>query len=119
MNGTLFSFTALLIFFSCGNKDVPIPKNILPQAKMQQVMWDVMRADELVSYQFSIDSNVNQKQKSFQLYGQVFRIHKVSEQDFKRSFTYYQKNPGQLKVMLDSLRNRPAHTFTAKSLKPH
>lgn len=106
-------FIALLFFFSCSNKEDQVPEGILVQDKMQKVMWDIMRADELVNYQAGLDSTINTKQKSIELYSQIFAIHKISEQEFKRSFTYYQKEPGQLRIVLDSLRTRTEKALPA------
>ena len=105
--------------FSCGDKEGQLPENILSQNKMQQVIWDMTRADELVNYQAGMDTTINRKEKSVQLYEAVFRIHKISEQDFRKSLAWYQKNPGQLKVVLDSVRNRSERLLPLQYSKPY
>ncbi len=72
---------------------------------MKNVLWDVMRADEMVEYQISIDSSINRKEKSLHLYQQIFGLHKITAQQFKHSFNYYQAHPRYLKPVLDSLRS--------------
>ncbi|MEJ7913884.1 MAG: DUF4296 domain-containing protein [Chitinophagaceae bacterium] len=115
---TAYLFALVLFLFSCVDKDEHIPDGILPQKKMQQVMWDLVRADELVAYQSSLDSSFDVKQRSVQHYARICRIHKISQEDFKQSFRYYQKHPGQLKVVLDSLRNQSERPLPDKGIKP-
>ena len=118
MNTVLF-WSVILVLCSCGDKEDRMPKNILPQNKMQQVLWDLTRADELVNYQASMDTSFKRKEKSVQLYGRVFRIHKITEQDFRQSFAWYQKNPEQLKIALDSIRNRSERLLPLHYSKPY
>jgi hypothetical protein len=94
----------LFIFFAaCRNNE--IPKDILSQEKMEKVLWDVLRADEMVDYNSTLDSSIDRRAKTVQLYQQVFKIHNISAQQFKKSFNYYQTHPGHLKPVLDSLRS--------------
>jgi hypothetical protein len=113
-----FVLLVLIGLFSCGDKEAQLPENILSQNKMQQVIWDMTRSDELVNYQASMDTSINRKEKSVALYEQVFRIHKISEQDFRQSLAWYQKNPSQLKVVLDSVRNRSERLLPLQYSKP-
>ena len=99
-----FIFFLATLLTSCGSDDADRPGDILSPEKMQVVLWDMIKADELVSYQSGVDTTVDKKGKSIELYNQVLQIHKISEQEFKRSMAFYQKNPKDLKVVLDSLR---------------
>jgi hypothetical protein len=111
-------FAVFLVLVSCGGEEASIPKHILPQAKMQAVMWDMMRADELADLQVSLDSSLDRQQKSLQLYASIFSIHKISERSFKESFAFYQKHPAQLKIVFDSLRQRTERPPTPSVVKP-
>ncbi len=97
-----------ILFFACGNKENEVPEGILPPRKMQAVLWDIIRADELINYEASLNPGINRQQKNINLYTKVFSLHAVSEPDFKRSYAYYIKAPGKLKVILDSLQHRKA-----------
>ena len=99
-----FILLLISLLTSCGGGDANRPADVLPPKKMQVILWDMIKADELVSYQSGIDTSVNKKGESIKLYSQVLNIHKISEQEFKRSMEFYQKNPKELKVVLDSLR---------------
>ena len=98
------AFIFLLTFFSCDNNE--LPKGILPEAKMREVMWDVLRADEWAQYERNIDSAFHVMGRSQERYQQVLQLHNVSEEQFKKSFQYYQSHPTLLKPVLDSLQKR-------------
>lgn len=66
-------------------------------------MLDLIKADEIVNQQTYGDSAVGIKNKREILYQKVFQIHKVSKEQFKKSFTFYQNHPDLLKVVLDSM----------------
>ena len=111
-----------IIFFSCiipaciqKNK---VPKNVLGQHEMTHVMWDLIKADELVYNNATKDSTINKKQESIKLYGQVFRIHGTSKEKFEESLAFYQNRPDLLKIVMDSLRNFEGKFRDAQSRTP-
>jgi len=97
---TLFT----IILFSCGKKE----KNadVLSQNKMRDVMWDMIRADQWVSDQLIKDSSKNKKEESIKLYEQVFHIHGITKDDFKKSLDYYSSRPDLFRPIIDSLARR-------------
>lgn len=101
----------LLLISSCSNKD-DIPQNVLPQKKMQQLLWDVMRADELVTYSITADSSINHFAKSTELYSRIFNLHKTTNEVFVRSLTFYQNHPHLLQPILDSLQSQSSRVDT-------
>src|SRR5688500_10321337 len=102
MTRLLFVFLCTVLL-SCSNEK----KGILPEEKMEAVMWDLLRADEWVNYEFSIDSNFRREEKLDSLYSHVFSIHHVGVAEFRKSLDYYQKHPEALKPILDSLQKKP------------
>jgi hypothetical protein len=111
MKLVLFSLL-FVVLNSC--KQEMIPKDILGQDKMANVLWDVIRADELLHYIPVSDSVVNQQfsnidlskySKEVVLYQKAFDAHNITADQFKNSFSYYQNRPHLLKVVLDSLRS--------------
>src|SRR5688572_16959109 len=94
----------LLICISCSNDH--LPDGILPEARMREVLWDVMRTDEWVNYESVKDSSLNKYQRSMEMYAKVFRIHKITEAQFRKSFQYYEAHPKLLKPVFDSLQQR-------------
>jgi hypothetical protein len=92
----------LLVLFSCGRKD-QLPANVLPREKMQPVLWDVLRAEELVNFYIPRDSSWNTLAKRAALYQDIFHIHKVTKDQFVNSIRFYQSRPDLFKIILDSL----------------
>lgn len=109
-------FTFLFFVVGCTSS---IPENVLPPAKMKAVLWDVMQADELADYNAAKDSSFNNLPKHVKYYQAVLSAHKISKQEFVRSFNYYQNHPELLKAVLDSIRSygeRLQHTEKINNL---
>jgi len=96
--------------FSCSEKQQN--PNVLSQAQMREIIWDMMRADQYVAAFLMKDSTHNRKAESVKLYDEIFYIHKITREQFKTSFDYYSSRPDLLRPILDSLAKRkiePAH----------
>lgn len=100
-----FKIVIVVLFFGCSSKNT-VQKNILSQAQMQNVMWDLMRVDEFISTYVMKDSSLNKKDESNKLYEQVFKINATTRDKFKASMLYYQSRPDLLKMIADSLRKK-------------
>ncbi len=95
-------FCVALVFFSCMNKE-KVPKGIIPPEEMKMIVWDLMRADE-PAFKLTLDSSINTiANKEMVMYRTVFAIHKISKEDFYKSYAYYEAHPDLHKEMLDSL----------------
>lgn len=94
--------TIVIISIGCTNQ-YKVPGNILPKDKMENVLWDMILADRYSGLILSKDSTKDIKKESFILYEQVFNIHKVTRQEFIKSFKWYLERPDISQVMLDSL----------------
>ena len=94
------AFTVLL--FSCSNKQA-LPPAILKPAVMQKVMWDILRADAFTFDFIKRDSTKKPEAENVKLQQQVFAIHKVSKEDFYKSYNYYKVHPDLLQPILDSM----------------
>ena len=89
--------------FACSNKN-DLPQGILPPPKMQEVMWDMIRAGEFLNgFIFSRDSSIDKPTVSQKWYYKMYQVHQISKKDFDRSFAYYQDHPLLMKIILDSL----------------
>lgn len=110
---------ALLIFFivGCTNTN-KIPEDILPKAKMEVVLWDVIQAERFsVLYLLKDSSQKNVQLEKFRLYDQVFSVHKISKDDFIKSYKYYLSRPDIAKIMFDSIAVK-AERERNESIKP-
>lgn len=97
----------ILLLAGCGSKN-KVPSDVLPPAKMQAVMWDILRADQFLgSYVFIKDSSLNKQNESLRMYDRVLDLHQTNMEEFRRSFAYYQAHPQLMKVIMDSLSQLP------------
>lgn len=91
-----------VLLSSCGNKQA-LPHGILKPAVMQKVMWDVLRADAFTFDFIKRDSTKKPEAENVKLQQQVFAIHKVSKEDFYKSYNYYKLHPDLMQPILDSM----------------
>ncbi len=118
-----FIVCSCLLIAGCGNRN-KIPNDVLPPDKMEVVIWDMMRADQfLADYVLSKDTSKKKMEESVKLYQQIFSLHKITQEEFKKSFYYYQSHPLQLKGVMDSINTKkaaastlPASADTSKTL---
>jgi hypothetical protein len=110
-------FFILLLITSCSGKK-KIPGDILPQEKMQAVLWSMMNAGEFLNGYIINKDSVDKTAESSKIYGQVFQVHHITKGEFDKSYLYYKEHPELLKVILDSLskkNERPAQTWPAQA----
>ncbi len=93
----------IILLFSCTKKE---NANVLSENKMREVMWDMIRADQYVSDFLLKDSTRNKKDESAKLYEEIFHIHKITREKFKKSLDYYSSQPDLFRPIIDSLAKR-------------
>ncbi|MGZ8557904.1 MAG: DUF4296 domain-containing protein [Chitinophagaceae bacterium] len=93
----------LSFVLACSNKN-DLPEGILPPPKMQEVMWDMIRAGEFLNgFVFSRDSSIDKPAVSQKWYIKIYQVHKISKTVFDKSYAYYQEHPLLMKSLMDSL----------------
>jgi len=99
----------LLIFlispfaFACLDKN-ELPKGILHRQKMEDVMWDIIRAEEFLNgFVIYRDTSIDKIAESKKWYDKIYQLHKITKKDFDASYTYYKDHPVLMKQILDSL----------------
>src|SRR5215204_1626729 len=92
---------AVVLFFSCSQKP-KVPDTVLPPDKMEKLLMDLLRAEELLS-KIEVDSALGDSINRISLYQSVLAFHKTDKENFKKSFTYYENHPQLLKPILDSM----------------
>ena len=125
----------LLIIFSflwsCSGKN-KVPAEIIQPDKMQNILWDVMRAQALSTEIARKDSSINEIAETKVLTQKVFEIHNITSTSFTRSYSWYTNHPDIMRIVFDSLnaqnqretqlemkeRNHPLKLDTSKKLKP-
>jgi len=90
----------LVFFYSCKES---VPSGIIKPAKMQEILWDVLRADVLSQQISSRDSSKVLAEENVRLTKRVFAIHNVTEEQYQKSYSWYTRHPDKMKTILDSL----------------
>jgi len=63
-----------------------------------------MQADQYAAgYLVKDSAKVNVKMETLKLYEEVFRLHKVTREEFRKSFQFYQDHPDITRTLFDSL----------------
>ncbi|MCD2423498.1 DUF4296 domain-containing protein [Niabella pedocola] len=114
-----------LTFAACG---LGRPKDVLPQDKMQAVLWDIAQGSEFVNgYVYNRYPDLNRAVVNQQALKQIFTLHKISKKEFEKSLEYYQRKPDIFVAMLDSINAQqkrakkpetPATADTARAPSP-
>jgi hypothetical protein len=74
---------------------------------MQKILWDIIQADQFnIQFLKKDSAKVNVKEETMKLYDEIFQIHHVSREQFKKSYQYYINHPEITKPMLDTLAAR-------------
>jgi hypothetical protein len=110
----VFILSLLVVFFLafCGGKK-RIPRDIISIEKMHLVLWDVIKADEYIMYRSNKDSSLHKEKETVKLYKRILDTYKITEEDFRKSMNYYQKNPDLLKIILDSIQKKADRIYSA------
>lgn len=99
-------FILLVVFSSC-NRGNKIPKEIIERPRMQELVWDMLRADVfLIDFAGKGDTAFNRTKESISLYQKVLAIHNTNKEQFKKSLTWYQRHPDVMKIIMDTLQSR-------------
>ncbi|HEV7333660.1 MAG TPA: DUF4296 domain-containing protein [Flavisolibacter sp.] len=101
-----------LFIVACSGESVP--KDVLPPEKMQAVMYDVIRVDEMVDFLRMSDSAYQPFTKRTALYDTVFGLHSVTKERFQQSLKYYQGRPDLLKDIMDNIHTKITDTANKK-----
>ena len=118
MRKTLLLIISCVILVACKNKKA-IPGGILPQKKMQEVLWDMMRADQfLTDFVINKDTAANRDTESIKLYRSIFAIHHISKKEFRESFLFYNDHPALLKTIMDSIAAKQIAVVPAMEARP-
>lgn len=98
----LILFLSFIFVTSC-TKRTHIPSGIIKPREMQNIFWDIIRGDILAQEITNKDSTKNLKTESFVITEKIFSIHNISRAKFEKSIAFYEKHPGLVKIIFDSL----------------
>src|ERR1700710_2051309 len=94
-------FICLTMVACKGTNDVP--DNIMGYDQMKETIWDLAQVDEFAATYLIRDTSKNAHKESLVLYQKVFALHKISNDEFAKSYVFYKSHPLQEKVLMDSL----------------
>ena len=97
-------FLLLLVCHSCNDKKQE--GSIIAKEKMQAVLWDILQAEVFTVNFIKKDSSKNEPAENASLQKKIFDLHKISRDDFTKSYDYYSSQPELMKLMLDSMSAR-------------
>lgn len=109
----------LVVAIGCNSKP-ELPKNILPQQKMQAIMLDLIQVDGRIANALPADSLIRLPGSRYRMYQQVLALHGTNKAAFQKSLQYYEQNPPLLKEVIDAMDenlNRQIND-TSKRAKP-
>ena len=107
----ILTISILVLFYSCKES---IPSGIISQKKMQEILWDVLRADALSKQLVKSDSANSLAKENITLTKKVFLIHNITAEQFEKSYSYYTQHPDMMRNMLDSLNTQKTGMDTIK-----
>ena len=90
------------ILFSCSGKN-KVPAEIIHPKEMQNILWDVMRAQALSGEMARKDSTINEIAETKRLTQKVFEIHNITSSAFDQSYSWYTSHPEMLRIIFDSM----------------
>jgi hypothetical protein len=99
----LIFFSIFFLLLSCNNK---LPKGILEEKKMEKVLWDILKVDTYSKNYLAKDSTKNVAIENAKMQQQIFDLHKITKDQFYKSYTYYLANSNLIKPLLDSIANK-------------
>jgi hypothetical protein len=86
---------------------------------MEKILWDMIQADQYSALYLLKDSaRINVKTETQKLYQEVFRLHDISREGFRKSFQYYQTHPDLTRSVFDSLLARGNRERTESYSRP-
>lgn len=106
-------YLLFLCFFVAACSGTSVPDDVLPPEKMELVLYDVIRADEMVDFLKTTDSAWQPFSRRTALYDTVFQLHGVKKDEFRRSLSFYQQRPDLLKEIIVDIQKKVTDTTTA------
>lgn len=90
----------VLLTIACSDK----PRGVLPEEKMQAVLWDLAMAGEYINgYVYYKEPSANRAVLNNELLKEIYKVHDITKAQFDKSLDYYKQHPKTLISMLDSI----------------
>lgn len=107
----------LLFLTACSND---LPKNVLPPEKMEKILWDVALGGEYANgYVLTKNYQLNRAALNNKLLEKIYKVHRITKEQFDKSLEYYKSKPKQLIVILDSIAEQKTRLQNEKANAPN
>src|SRR6476659_391894 len=90
------------VLFSCSGKN-NVPGEIIHPKAMQNILWDLLRAQALSHEMARKDSTINEVTETKILTQKVFEIHNITSPVFDKSYSWYISHPEMMRTIFDSM----------------
>lgn len=111
--------SCLIFIYSCKET---MPSDVIKPVKMQEILWDVLRAEALSQEIAKADSSKSVAAENIRLTKKIFVLHHITQQQFEKSYSYYTAHPDIMRTILDSLNSQQTRKIyapdTTKNIKP-
>lgn len=94
----------MFLLAACGGKD-QLPEGVLGETRMRAVMKDVLLAESYAESLAMTDTVNTRDQIISKELSKVMAVHKISQNDFRRSLDFYKQRPDLFKVIIDSIQS--------------
>ncbi len=102
MRKTLFFILFSSVLVSCEDKN-KVPDEIIQPKEMQNILWDVIRAQVLSNEIALKDSTINVITETKVLTQKALEIHHIASPLFDKSYLWYTNHPDLMRDLFDSL----------------
>ncbi len=90
------------LMVSCGDRST-VPADVLSQKEMSKVLTDILLAESFVENFSPIKSNEPRDSAIASEVDKVLAIHKVTKENFMKSYRFYKTRPAFFKLIMDSI----------------
>ena len=120
MRISFFIIAGILFLTGCKDKK-EASSGILSIARMQAVMWDMVRSSEFLNgFVLFKDTAIDKTARSHKWHDKIFQMHATTKEEFEKSYAYYEKHPGLMRDILDSLSRKqiPTQPYPSSRVTP-
>lgn len=112
------SITAILFSLSSCNSNVDIPASVLKPKQVQEIIWDMAKADAYADVLHQTDSLTTLAKINMNLTDKLFAMHNTNRDAVENSFKFYSKHPDIFKTILDSINAQQTRNNAPQPVKP-
>jgi hypothetical protein len=102
LNRLLIPLFILFFLAACTSNPVEIPPDVLSSDKLIPVLTDIHLAEAMLQIK-NLGRNDSTRAVAYGYYAEIFRQHKITAEQFRRSMDFYVSQPDLMSAMYDSV----------------